>query len=127
MLGRIRRYFGRRTLAPVVTRLPVWLAKNFGAKEHYSPGQVKRAASELKLTDTSTAIALAACCTAADFQAHFSSADAMAYNRFRDQLTELFDIPVRTFTCKHLRNLSAERSSIVSGSPAGDSTGGISP
>ena len=122
MLGIIRRYLGRRQLLPMVSRLPIWLAKNFGANDYYSPGQVKRGAVEFNLTDTSTTIALAACCTAADFQSSFPSTDLEAYYRFRDQLTELFDIPVRTFTCKHLRAL--ERARIVSGSPAGDSTQG---
>ena len=67
MLKFVRRYFGRRRLAPVAGALPVWLARSFGALDQYSLGQVKRGAAELKLAAICIPIAIAACCTPEEF------------------------------------------------------------
>lgn len=105
MLKSIRRYFGRRNCAPVVGAVPVWLARNFGAHEVYSQGQVKRAGIELKLDAALIPIALAACCTVDEFHRAFPSSLSADYHALRSQLTDLYELPTEAFTCKHLRRL----------------------
>lgn len=124
MFKPIRRYFGRRKLAPVAGALPVWLAKNFAAQDHYTMRQVQRAAKELKLDDASLPIAFAACCTLDEFQRAFPQSAPADYATFRAQLTALFDIHKETFTCKDLRALKDVPASSRSSNPPGDSTGG---
>ena len=124
MLRSIRRYFGRRKLAPVAGALPLWLARNFTAQDHYTAGQVQRAATELKLAAVNVPIALAACCTLAEFQRAFPTAAIADYDTFRAQLTELFDIRKEDFTCRDLRLLKDVPYGNRSPNAAGDSTGG---
>lgn len=102
MLAFVKRYLARRRLKPIVRALPWRLVKGWGSREHYTPPQVRRAVSDLRLNNRLQLYALAAACRFDDLQASNVALSAGHYARLRAELAVLFDL-ADDFSMKHLR------------------------
>jgi hypothetical protein len=102
MLAYVKRYFARRRLKPIVRALPWRLVKGWGSREHYTPPQVRRAVSDLRLNNRLQLYALAAACRFDDLQASHVALSADDYARLRAELAALFDL-ADDFSMKNVR------------------------
>ena len=88
----LKSYLAYRRLKPIVTSLPRRLANAFGAGDHYTFLQVKRAVSDLKLRKDVEPYALAAACSLEELRQNGTEPSAEHYQRFRIELADLFDL-----------------------------------
>lgn len=102
VLAFVKRYFARRRLQPIVRTLPWRLVKGWGSREHYTPPQVRRAVSDLRLNKALERYALAAACRLDDLQTSSAALSTDDYARLRAELAVLFDLP-DDFAMKDLR------------------------
>jgi hypothetical protein len=118
MIAALKRRLARRRLRPVVSALPQRLARAFGASEHYTFLQAKRAISDLRLSRSLEPYAYSAACTFRELERRNLPLSATDYQHLRDELADLFYLRHADFT---IRDLLATPSS--SHSPGGmDST-----
>jgi hypothetical protein len=119
MIMILKRYLARRRLGPVVSALPRRLVRAFGAGEHYTFLQAKRAISDLRIGKSVERYAYAAACEYRELTKHNMALSAGDYGRLRAELQALFALRRADFT---VRDLLAKRSD--SHSPGMDSLGG---
>ena len=102
MIGFLQRFFARRRLRPVVSRLPRYLVKAFGAGDHCTIGQARRAIAELRLPRAVEPYALAAVCQHAEIEKAGITMPAEIYQRLRAELESLFRLSRPDFTIADL-------------------------
>jgi hypothetical protein len=89
-------------LKRVIRRMPHELVRRFGGGAHYTPGQVRRVARDLGVTEAHLPYAFAAACTRDEFAKALPDAGAEAYDQLRAELVERFRIERDNFTVLHL-------------------------
>ena len=102
MMTKLRRYFSRRRLKPVVTILPRRLVSAFGPSEHYTFLQAKRAIADLRLGESLEPYAYAAVCKLKEVQKGIPSFAEEDYRRLRAELVDCFDLRRPEFTVRDL-------------------------
>ena len=101
MIARLRRYFARRRLKPVLNVLPRRLSESFGVSDYATFGQAKRVITGMHLHKSVERYAYATACRLSELDKGFPlSADD--YQRVRVELAELFGLRSSEFTIKDL-------------------------
>src|SRR5687767_9836184 len=101
VLMALGRYLAYSRLKPIGVGLPRRLAEAYGASDRYTVLQVKRAISDLKLSEDVAPYALAAACSLEDLEKADAGLSAERYQQLRAELADVFDLPAG-FTMKHL-------------------------
>jgi len=122
MFGWLQRLGLRRRLRPIITRMPLYLAKAFGAQQHYTAGQIRRAVAEFKLPQALEAYALAAFTAEADVAK--AGLDLSTYQKLRADRDRLFDLGGVDFGAEQLlrRRIASSWNPLTEGSLHGGET-----
>ena len=105
MLASLRRFWARRRFRRIAQDMPALLSKYYGNQGICTPGQVRRAARDLKLRANLLPAAFAIACDSAGFREGQPGASDADYLRLRDEFAEAFGIGGSDFTLVHVRRL----------------------
>jgi hypothetical protein len=99
MTGFLGQFFARRRLRPIVGPLPRYLVKAFGAGDHCTVGQARRAIAELRLPKSVAPYALAAVCRHVEIE---QAGIVMSAVTYQAELEYLFRLSRPDFTMADL-------------------------
>ena len=105
MLASLRHFLAKRRFKQVARALPMLLSKYYGGQGIYTSGQVRRAATDLKLDAKLVPSAFAIACDPAGFLQGQPGSTAADYLRLRTEFAQLFGIGNDDFTLVHVRHL----------------------